>query len=185
MSKTLEFYFDVGSPAAYLASTQIPRIAAEAGAAIAWRPMLLGAVFQATGNRSPADVPAKKAYIFRDFQRHAERYGVPYRDNPHFPINTLALMRGAAGFQLREPALFGRYVEAVFRAIWAEQQNMNDAAVVAAVLEKAGLPAARFAELIADQAVKDTLRAATEAAVARGVFGAPTMFVGEIGRAHV
>ena len=99
MSKSVEFFFDFGSPATYLAWTQLPKIAAEAGAEIVWRPFLLGGVFKATGNRSPVEVPAKGRYTMRDFARFAERYGVPLRFNPHFPINTLQLMRGAASFE--------------------------------------------------------------------------------------
>src|SRR5690606_34706627 len=95
MSKTVEFYFDFGSPATYLAWTQLPAICAEAGARLVYRPMLLGGVFQAAGNASPISVPAKGRYMFRDLARFARRYGVPLQFNPHFPINTLALMRGA------------------------------------------------------------------------------------------
>jgi 2-hydroxychromene-2-carboxylate isomerase len=95
--RTVEFFFDVGSPASYLAWTQLPAIAAETGATIAWRPMLLGGVFKATGNASPMTVPAKARWMNDDLQRWAERYGVVFRLNPDFPINTLTLMRGAAG----------------------------------------------------------------------------------------
>ena len=96
MPPQVDFYFDVGSPAAYLAFTQIEAIAREAGASVNHKPMLLGGVFQATGNASPATVPAKGAYTFTDFDRFARRYGVPLKRNPHFPINTLALMRSDA-----------------------------------------------------------------------------------------
>ena len=98
MSKSLEFFFDVGSPTTYLAWTQLPKIAAEAGATIIWRPMLLGGVFKATGNQSPVNIPAKARYMLQDLARYARRYGVPMTFNPHFPINTLTLMRGAAGY---------------------------------------------------------------------------------------
>lgn len=177
MSTAIEFFFDVGSPAAYLAWTQLPRIAREAGAEIEYRPMLLGGVFQATGNRSPMEVPAKGQYMQDDLQRHARRYGVPFRHNPHFPINTLALMRGAIGLQLREPDRMVPFVDAVYRAIWVEARNMNDPATVAAVLQEAGFDPGRFQDLAADPAVKDALKAATGEAVSRGVFGAPTFFV--------
>lgn len=177
MSTAIEFFFDVGSPAAYLAWTQLPQIAREAGAEIEYRPMLLGGVFQATGNRSPMEVPAKGQYMQDDLQRHARRYGVPFRHNPHFPINTLALMRGAIGLQLREPDRMVPFVDAVYRAIWVEARNMNDPATVAAVLQEAGFDPGRFQDLAADPAVKDALKAATGEAVSRGVFGAPTFFV--------
>jgi len=178
MSKAVEFYFDVGSPAAYLAWTQLPAIAREAGAEIEYRPFLLGGVFQATGNRSPMEVPAKGQYMQDDLQRFARRYGVPFAHNPHFPINTLTLMRGALGLQLREPQRMVPYGDAVFRAIWVEGRDMNDPATVAGVLQRAGFDPAQLLALASDPAVKDQLKAVTQEAVARGVFGAPTFFVG-------
>ena len=178
--KHFEFWFDFGSPAAYLAWTQIPAIEAATGAQAIWRPMLLGGVFQATGNASPATVPAKGAYTFTDFDRFARRYGVPLKRNPHFPINTLALMRGATAMQMQDGgARFGDYCATVFRAMWVDEKNMNDPAVVGAVLQAGGFDAPAFMALVAQPAVKDRLKAVTEEAVARGVFGAPTMFVGE------
>jgi 2-hydroxychromene-2-carboxylate isomerase len=179
MTKSLEFYFDVGSPAAYLAYTQLPTIAAETGATIIWQPMLLGGVFQATGNSSPAAVPAKGKYMFGDLERFARRYGVPFRHNPHFPINTLMLMRGAVGLQLRQDERFGRYLKAVFEAIWVNGKNLNDLAETGAVLHAAGFDAAAILALVSQQDVKDRLKVLTQRAVGRGIFGAPTMFVGE------
>ncbi|MGV3571268.1 MAG: 2-hydroxychromene-2-carboxylate isomerase [Ramlibacter sp.] len=179
MKPAIAFYFDVGSPAAYLAWTQLPAIARAVGADIDHRPMLLGGVFQATGNRSPMEVPAKAQYMQDDLQRFAARYGVPFRHNPHFPINTLLLMRGALGLQMREPARMVPYVDAVFRAIWVDGKNMNDPATVAGVLNAAGFDPEQILALAADPAVKDQLKAVTQEAVARGVFGAPTFFVGQ------
>ena len=106
MAKTVEFWFDFGSPASYLAWVQLPKIAAARGATIDWRPMLLGGVFQATSNRSPVEVAAKGRWMQDDLPRWAARYGAPYVRNPHFPINTLALMRGAVGVQMRRPQDF-------------------------------------------------------------------------------
>src|SRR6218665_1581148 len=111
MSKSVEFFFDFGSPTTYLAWTQLPRICAEAGAELIYRPMLLGGVFQATGNASPIEVPAKGKHVMLDLQRFAKRYGVPMAFNPHFPINTLGLMRGAVAVQLRQPERFDDYVK--------------------------------------------------------------------------
>ena len=179
MQKTVEYYFDFGSPAAYLASTQLPQLAADTGAAVLWRPMLLGGVFAATGNSSPVTVPAKGRYTFTDFSRFAQRYGVPLKRNPAFPINTLNLMRIATGLQMRDDPRFTAYVQAVFRAIWVDAQPMGDAATVAQVLQAAGLDAPELLALAAEPAVKDQLKAQTETAVQRGVFGAPTFFVGE------
>jgi 2-hydroxychromene-2-carboxylate isomerase len=179
MSKAVEFYFDVGSPAAYLAWTQLPKIARDVGAEIEYRPFLLGGVFQATGNRSPMEVPAKGQYMQDDLQRFARRYGVPFAHNPHFPINTLTLMRGAIGLQMREPARMVPYVDAVYRAIWVDGKNMNDPATVGKVLQQAGFAPEQLLALASDPAVKDHLKAETQEAVARGVFGAPTFFVGQ------
>ncbi len=177
--KTVEFFFDVGSPTTYLAYTQLPALAAACGATVAWRPMLLGGVFKATGNASPVTVPAKGRWMLGDLQLWARRWGVPLVFNPHFPVNTLTLMRGAVGVQLREPALFGRYLEVVFGAMWRAPRNMGDAQVLAEVLREGGLDADRIGALAADPEVKAQLIANTDEAVARGAFGAPTFFVGE------
>jgi 2-hydroxychromene-2-carboxylate isomerase len=177
--KTVEFFFDFGSPTTYLAHTQLPRIAAETGATLVYRPMLLGGVFKATGNASPVSVPAKGRWMGGDIARWAKRWGVPFAFNPFFPINTLTLMRGAAGLQLRQPEAFTRYVDAVFHAMWVAPRNLGDAATLAAVLTEAGLDAEAFTALVGDAEVKASLVANTEEAVARGVFGAPTCFVGE------
>ena len=177
MPKTLEFYFDYGSPAAYLAWTQVPLLARQTGAAIDYKPMLLGGVFQATANKSPMEVPAKGRYMQDDLRRFAARYGVPYEHNPHFPINTLMLMRGAVGLQMREPSKLVPYGDAIYRAIWVDAQNMNDAATVGAVLQAAGFDPQALLAMTAEPEVKDRLKSVTQEAVSRGVFGAPTFFV--------
>lgn len=179
MSATVEFYFDVGSPAAYLAFQRLPGICQATGATIAYRPMLLGGVFQATGNQSPVNIPAKGRYIMIDFERFARRHGTPFEHNPHFPINTLVLMRAAVGLQMREPQRFLPYLEAVFRAIWIDGKNMNDPGVITDVLHAAGFDPERVLALTADPEVKERLKAVTQEAVARGVFGAPTFFIGK------
>jgi 2-hydroxychromene-2-carboxylate isomerase len=175
--KTVEFWFDFGSPASYLAWFQLPKTAASRGAAIDWRPMLLGGVFQATSNRSPVEVPSKGKWMHGDLPRWAERYGAPYKRNPHFPINTLTLMRGAVGLQMKNDPRFPKYVETVYRAIWEDEKNMNDPNVVGTVLKEAGFDPAEFMAMVGDPGVKDKLKAVTQEAVERGVFGAPTMFV--------
>lgn len=179
MSKTVEFFFDLGSPASYLAHTQLPELCRETGATLVYRPMLLGGVFQATGNASPAMIPAKRRYMIRDLARFAERYGVPMRFNPHFPINTLTLMRLLVAVQLHQPERFAEAVRVLFQAIWVDGVNMGDPAKVAGVLAAAGFDAAALQTQIAEPQVKDALKATTEEAVKRGVFGAPTCFVGE------
>ncbi|ERI53271.1 DSBA oxidoreductase [Pseudomonas sp. EGD-AK9] len=178
MSKSVEFFFDLGSPASYLAHTQLPAICRDSGAALVYRPMLLGGVFQATGNASPALIPAKGRYMLRDLARFAERYGVAMRFNPHFPLNTLSLMRLVVAIQLYQPERLAAGLQALFQAIWVDGLNLGDPAKVAEVLTAAGFDAEALQAQIAEQEVKDALKATTEEAVKRGVFGAPTCFVG-------
>ena len=176
--KQVEFFFDVGSPASYLAWTQLGAIARDSGATIVYQPMLLGGVFQATGNASPATVPAKGDYTFVDLARYAHRYGVPLQRNPHFPINTLPYMRAITGMQMRHPERFEHFTHTVFDAIWVHALNFNDPAVAGATLAHAGYAPELVQGLIADPEVKARLKAVTDVAVERGVFGAPTLFVG-------
>ncbi len=178
--KTIEFWFDFGSPTTYLAHTQLPRIAQETGARLIYKPMLLGGVFKATGNASPVSVPAKGRWMSRDIQRWAAHYGVPFTFNPYFPINTLTLMRGAVGLQMRQSSeAFARYVDAVFDAMWVQPRNLGDANELADVLARAGFDAQVLAALVAEPEVKAALVAQTDEAVARGIFGAPSCFVGD------
>ena len=178
MRKAVDFYFDFGSPASYLAWTQLPTLCQQTNAELHYKPMLLGGVFQATGNHSPVTIPAKGKYTFKDFARFAKRYGVPLNSNPNFPINTLTLMRAATGLQMRGDARFGDYCAAIFKAIWIDAQNLNDPATVGAAMAKAGFDPMALVALAGEQDVKDKLKADTQAAVERGIFGAPTMFVG-------
>ena len=179
MQKTAEFFFDVGSPAAYLAWTQLPKICAQAQATLVYRPMLLGGVFQATGNASPMMVPAKGRYMAADLARFAVRYGATFRMNPHFPINTLQLMRAVVGMQMQHPERFEAFLAAVYNGMWADGVNLNDPATTAAMLVEAGFDPAQVFAMVNDPAVKAALKANTDEAVSRGVFGAPAVFVGE------
>jgi 2-hydroxychromene-2-carboxylate isomerase len=176
------FYFDFGSPNAYLAHRVIPKIEQRTGAKFRYVPALLGGIFKATGNRSPAEafagIPAKLAYEGRETQRFVKKHGVTaFARNPHFPVNTLQIMRGAVAAQ--KLGVFEAYVEAVYRAMWEQGLKMDDPAVIRAALEAAGLPADRLIELTGDPEVKQTLIANTEAAVADGVFGSPSFLVGD------
>lgn len=177
MSKTVEFYFDLGSPATYLAYTQLPKICAQTDTRLIYIPLLLGGVFKATGNASPATVPAKGRYMFEDLDRYAKRYGVPLKFNPHFPINTLMLMRAVTGMQLRHPERFAAFIDCLFKAIWVEGRSLDEPATVAAVLSENAFDPQEVLALTADEEVKALLKDNTEKAVRRGVFGAPSMFV--------
>ncbi len=178
MSKTLEFFFDLGSPATYLAYTQLPALCAETGTQLVYQPMLLGGVFKATGNASPITVPAKGRYMFDDLARYAARYKVTLKFNPHFAINTLMLMRAVTGVQMHQPERFQAFIDCLFRALWVDGRHLGDPAVVATVLAEAGFNPEEVLALANDEAVKTALKDKTEQAVQRGVFGAPSMFVG-------
>jgi 2-hydroxychromene-2-carboxylate isomerase len=177
MTKTVEFYFDFGSPNAYLAYKRLPAIVERTGAGLVYRPMLLGGVFKETGNQSPVALAAKRPNSRNDLIRFAKRYHVPFRMNPHFPVNTLQLMRGAVAAQ--RDGYFEPYAEAVFRGMWEEGRSLGDPEVLRTTLREAGIDAAAFEEAIGSDDVKDRLKVLTNEAVARGVFGAPTFFVGD------
>lgn len=176
MRKTLEFYFDFGSPTAYLAHQRLRQLASQYSLDVIYRPMLLGGVFKATGNNSPVAIPAKGHYMMaHDLPRFARRYGVALNPNPFFPINTLNLMRMAIAAQRLDCA--STVIDTVYEAIWVQGKNMGDTAVVATVLTEHGLDSEALLALSQDAEVKAELIACTEAAVARGVFGAPTFFM--------
>jgi 2-hydroxychromene-2-carboxylate isomerase len=174
----LEFFFDYGSPFSYLADTQLPGVATRSGAAVVYRPMLLGAVLKATGNASPMTVPAKGRYMMRDLERWAKRYGVSFQSSPFsFVSNTLRIMRGAVASQ--RLGVFDRYHGAVFAATWGEPLDLGAEQTFRRLLERSDVDSERLLSAIDDQQTKDELRRNTDAAIERGVFGAPTFFVGD------
>ena len=177
-SKAIDFYFDFGSPTAYLAYTQLPKIAADANAVLNYKPVLLGGIFQSAQNASPMMIPAKGAYMMQDIQRYAKRYQVPLNFNPNFPINTLKLMRLTTGVQQHYPQLFEQFLAVIFKAFWVDAQNMGDEAVIRQVLQDSQLDADAILALADQPDVKELLKQNTQQANARGLFGVPTMFVG-------
>lgn len=179
MQKQVEFFFDFGSPYSHLAWHELRRITQARQAQIVWRPILLGGVFQATGNHSPAEIPAKAAYSNVDLRRWAQAWGVPFTMNPHFPIHTLTLMRGAVAMQRRGEDDFQRYVAAIFSAMFEQPRDLGNPAELGAVLAQAGFDPHLCLQAVQEPAVKDALKQATAQAVARGVFGVPTFFVGQ------
>ena len=175
MPKIVEFYFDYGSPFSYVAHRRLPELLRRSGGEARYRIMLLGGVFQATGNASPAANPLKWPNSERDLARYVAKYQVPFQRNPHFPVNTLKAMRGA--IVAEEAGMLPRYSDALFAGMWRDGLKMDDDAVLARVLSEAGIEPERILARIGDDAVKQKLKSYTEAAVKRGVFGAPTFFV--------
>jgi len=177
----VEFHFDFGSPNAYLAHLVVPEIEKRTGAKFEYVPILLGGVFKLTNNRSPAEsmrgIKNRLEYEELERQRFVRRHATTrFTFNPFFPVNTLLIMRGAVAAQLE--GVFDRYVDEVFRHMWAEPKKMDDPEVVRVVLEQSGLNAAALLARTQEPAVKDRLLKNTEASVARGAFGSPTFFVG-------
>jgi len=175
---TVEFFFDYGSPFSYLADTQLGSLSQRTGATLRYRPVLLGAVLKATANSSPMAVPTKGAYMGRELERWAKRYGVPFAPNPFpFRSNTLRLMRGATASQ--RLSTFEPYHRAVFDAAWGNPQDLGEETVFQRLLVGAGIDPERLLRAIDEEETKTALRKTTDEAVERGVFGAPTFFVGE------
>ena len=182
MSKTVDFIFDFGSPNAYLAWKVLPGIAARSNAQVNLIPCLLGGLFKLTGNQAPltafGGVKGKLEYERLETQRFIDKHGLrAFRFNPHFPVNTLLIMRGLLA--ARRANVGDAFLAAVLKAMWEDGKKMDDPAVVAATLTASGLPAEQLLALTQDAAVKERLMANTTAAVEAGVFGIPSFFVGE------
>lgn len=182
MASLIEFYFDFGSPNAYLSYRVLPEIEQRLGTKVELKPALLGGIFKATGNQSPAitlaGVPAKAAYESKETKRFIARHQLTrFRFNPAFPINTLHLMRGA--MLAKRLGVFDAYVDAVYAGMWEQALNMGELGVFHEALEAAGLPTEQFIEHVSDPDVKAALAASTAEAIGRGVFGSPTFFVGD------
>jgi 2-hydroxychromene-2-carboxylate isomerase len=178
---TIDFIYDFGSPNAYLARKALPAIAARTGAEVNLIPCLLGGIFKATNNRSPGEafggVKNKLAYESLETRRFIAKHGIEgFRFNPHFPVNTLLIMRGLIA--ARRSGVGDAYLAAVERAMWESGEKMDDPDVVRRVLDAAGLDGAALIAATQDPEVKAELVANTEAAVERGAFGIPTFFVG-------
>jgi 2-hydroxychromene-2-carboxylate isomerase len=182
MTPKVEFHFDFGSPNAYFSHKLIPAIEQRTGAKFTYVPILLGGVFKLTNNQSPMaafkDVKNKLEYQRLETKRFVKKHGLTaFKMNPYFPINTVQIMRGAVAAEM--DGGLAMYVDAVFRHMWEEGRKMDDAEVIRAALDEAGLDGAHTLARIQQQDVKDRLLNNTEASVARGTFGAPTFFVGQ------
>jgi 2-hydroxychromene-2-carboxylate isomerase len=182
VTKTLELIFDFGSPNAYLCMKVLPELLDRTGADLHITPCLLGGIFKATGNKAPmiqyADAPAKLAYENLEMRRFIEKHGLSkFRLNPHFPVNTLTIMRGA--IVADEEGVIDDYIDAVNRAMWEDGLKMDDTEVIATFLSANGFDGPALLARTQEPEIKAKLVANTEAAVARGVFGIPTFFVGD------
>ncbi len=182
MTKTVDFIFDVGSPNAYLVHKLVPGIEARTGDRFTYIPCLLGGIFKATGNQAPftafAGIKGKIEYERLEMQRFVERHNLTaFSFNPHFPLNTLLMMRGA--IVAEQDGILMPYIDAILHHMWEAQKKMDDPQVVAAALTESGLNGEDIVSRTQGDAVKARLVANIEAAVARGAFGIPTFFVGD------
>lgn len=181
MARKFEFLFDVGGPNSYLAHKVIPQFCAEYDAEVIYTPILLGGVFKATGNRAPmiryADAPAKLAYEQLEFGRFVAAHSIPFRMNPHFPVNSLLVMRTLVGAQ--QAGCLMPAVDALMSGMWERGLDLAQPEIVAAALNEAGLDGSALLALADDRDVKAKLVANTDEAVTRGAFGVPTFFVGD------
>lgn len=175
MSKTVDFYYDYISPASYFALIRLTDICKRTGATINYKPMLLGGALKAHGNPPPVTIPAKWEWIKKDFTRTAEDLRVPFTLNPHFVFSTVNAMRGAI-WALSENRI-DAYNHAMYQAAWVEGKDISSADVLTEALNEAGFDANVVMEAMSQPDIKQALITSTDEAVARGVFGAPTMFI--------
>jgi 2-hydroxychromene-2-carboxylate isomerase len=179
---TVEFLFDFGSPNAYMCHKVIPMIEARTGVRFTYVPILLGGLFKLANNRSPveafADIPNKRAYDMLEIDRFLKKHQLnQFRFNSNFPVNTLAIMRGAVAAQ--KLGVFEHYVDVMYAGMWEDSLNLSDPAVIQSHLQKNGIDAQALMQAVQDAEVKNTLLQNTQHAFERGAFGSPTFFVGK------
>ena len=178
MSKQLDFYFDIVSPASYLAWTQLPKLIEDTGVEINYQPIFLPGIFKEAGSASPITVPSKGKWLFHDLTRWAKSYSVPFVMNDRFPLSSVYAMRGLNNYKNDER--FIALADGLFAAMWANNQDVNDQDVMGEILSNAGIGPGEYMQRLNDPANKQSLIDAGQAAVQRGVFGAPTFFIGKI-----
>ena len=182
MPPVIEFHFDFGSPNAYFCHKVLPSMAVRTGVPVRYVPVLLGGVFKLTNNQAPMvqfkGIKNKNEYQRLEMVRFIKKHGLThFQMNPHFPVNTVTIMRGAVAADM--DGKLAAYADAVFHHMWEAPKKMDDAEVIRSALDLSGLDGARLLARAQDQDVKDALLKATEASVARGSFGSPTFFVGD------
>ena len=175
MSKKVEFYYDFSSPYTYIASTRIEKVCEDNGAELEWKPFLLGGVFNDTGVKPALEIDNKFAYVKKDLADTSRYYGVEFQFPEHFPLISVKPMRGA--FAASEKGLLVPYNHHLFKLYWTEGKNLSQDDILRAAVEEVGLDPDWFMARIVEQEIKDRLKEETSLAAARGVFGAPTVFV--------
>ena len=178
MAEPIEFYFDFSSPYSYIASEQIDALAAKYGRTVEYKPLLLGAVFKASGSAPLTELYGPKAqYAIRDFARSARHAGVPYRQPSRFPIASMAAKRSVVWLQQHRPERTAPFIHAVYRAFFVDDRDISDPAVVSDIAREVGIDTAALTAGIQQPEIKDRLRAQVERAIEAGFFGAPTIIV--------
>jgi len=182
MTKTVDFYFDFASPNAYLSHQVVPGIEERTGTKFNYIPVLLGGIFKATNNKPPMEaffgILNKNEYQSVEMKRFQERYGIDkFKMNPHFPVMSLQIIRGAVGAQ--QDGYLDKYIDEVLKHMWEEPKKMDDPEVIKEAFTESGFDADRLMNQMQDPDIKAQLIENTENAVKRGTFGIPTFFVGD------
>ena len=179
MSDSLDFYFDFSSPYGYLASERIDGIAAKHGRSVTWRPMLLGAVFQKIGGSPLVNQPMKGPYSQHDMLRSARLHGITFNVPDNFPVNSIAACRAYYWLAGSDAATARDFARALYRGYFVENRDLSQPEIVVEAAQALGVDGDALVAAVQDQAIKDRLRAENDAAIERGVFGSPTVFVGD------
>ncbi|MCY4478413.1 MAG: 2-hydroxychromene-2-carboxylate isomerase [Rhodospirillales bacterium] len=179
MSDSLDFYFDFSSPYGYLASERIDGIATKHGRSVTWRPMLLGAVFQKIGGSPLVNQPMKGPYTQHDMLRSARLHGIVFNVPDNFPVNSIAACRAYYWLVESDAATARDFAQALYRGYFVENRDLSQPETVIAAAKALGVDGDALVAAVQDQAIKDRLRAENDAAIERGVFGSPTVFVGD------
>ena len=175
--KTIDFYFDFGSPYSYVAYKRLQQLQQNITFDIQYYPVILGGIFKATNNQSPVMVPAKAKYLFKDLNDWSKYWQIPFQFNPHFPINTFLLMRAAIGYQAKYPEQLSKFIEVFFDAMFKQPVNLNLEEQIINTLQQAGFVVEDYQRLIQDEDIKALAKTKTENAVKRGLFGVPAFFI--------
>ena len=177
MSAPIDFFFEFSSPYGYIASRLVEDVEKRTGRPMAWRPILLGPMFKATGQAPLVDIPLKGDYSKRDFLRSAAYHGVPYRHPSKFPIGTVAAARAFYWTHDRDPAAARHLAKALYHAFFVDDRDISAPATVVEIAKEAGLDAAALAAALEDPALKERTKREVDSAMSRGVFGSPFFIV--------